>query len=42
MNEATKELVEYYNEFESEFTQFFEELRAFSKLKLIEIESTNP
>jgi acyl carrier protein phosphodiesterase len=34
MNEATKELVEFYSEFENEFTLFFEELIAFSKDKL--------
>lgn len=34
MNEATKELVEYYNEFEYEFTLFFEDLRVFAAEKL--------
>jgi acyl carrier protein phosphodiesterase len=34
MNEATKELVEFYSEFENEFTLFFEELIVFSKDKL--------
>lgn len=34
MNEAVTELVEYYDEFETEFTSFFEELRAFCKQKL--------
>ncbi|SFN80565.1 Acyl carrier protein phosphodiesterase [Bizionia echini] len=34
MNEATRELVKYYDEFEAEFTSFFEELRYFSKEKL--------
>ena len=37
MNEATKELKIHYNEFEEEFTLFFDELIAFSKNKLIEI-----
>ena len=37
MNEATKELKIYYNEFEEEFTLFFDELITFSKNKLIEI-----
>lgn len=37
MNNATKELVEHYDAFESEFTQFFEELMAFSKAKRLEI-----
>lgn len=34
MNKATTELQEFYEEFENEFTVFFEELRAFSKEKL--------
>lgn len=34
MNQATSELITYYNEFENEFTDFFEELRLFSSLKL--------
>lgn len=37
MNLAVAELEEYYDEFEAEFTSFFEELRAFSKQKLIEL-----
>ncbi len=37
MNEAVTELVEYYDEFETEFTSFFEELRAFCKQKLNEL-----
>ena len=37
MNEATKELKTYYTEFEEEFTQFFDELIAFSNQKLKEI-----
>lgn len=37
MNLAVTELLEYYDEFEAEFTSFFEELRAFSKQKLHEI-----
>ena len=38
MNEATKELREHYDAFEADFTLFFEDLRAFSVLKRIEIE----
>ncbi|SDH92122.1 acyl carrier protein phosphodiesterase [Winogradskyella thalassocola] len=38
MNEATKELQEHYEEFESDFILFFEDLRAFSITKRIEIE----
>lgn len=34
MDQAVTELIEYYDEFESEFTSFFEELREFSKQKL--------
>ena len=34
MNLAVNELEEFYNEFEIEFTSFFEELIAFSKTKL--------
>ncbi len=34
MNEATRELVAHYSEFEDEFTMFFEELRTFSNEKL--------
>lgn len=34
MNEAVIELEQFYSEFESEFTEFFEELMAFSKEKL--------
>jgi acyl carrier protein phosphodiesterase len=37
MNKATTELVEYYEEFENEFTLFFEELISFSKNKLTEL-----
>lgn len=40
MDKATLELQHYYSEFEDEFTAFFEELRAFSKLKLIEIQKS--
>ncbi|QRM90665.1 DUF479 domain-containing protein [Lacinutrix sp. WUR7] len=39
MNLAVNELQEFYNEFEDEFTRFFEELIQFSKKKLIEIEN---
>jgi len=38
MHTATNELQEFYAEFEQEFTSFFEELRAFSKQKLLDIE----
>ncbi len=38
MNEATKELKEYYQDFETDFTEFFEELITFSSRKRIEIE----
>ncbi len=37
MNLAVNELQEFYNEFETEFTVFFEELIIFSKHKLIEL-----
>lgn len=37
MNLAVAELEEYYEEFEAEFTSFFEELIAFSKQKLSEL-----
>ncbi|QAA81431.1 DUF479 domain-containing protein [Aequorivita sp. H23M31] len=37
MDEAVTELVEYYDEFENEFTDFFEELRAFSEQKRSEL-----
>jgi len=37
MNEATKELKTFYNEFEEEFTLFVKELIPFSKEKLMEI-----
>ena len=40
MDKATLELNQYYNEFEDEFTRFFEELRLFSKHKLIDIQSS--
>ncbi|MBU2940470.1 acyl carrier protein phosphodiesterase [Lacinutrix sp. C3R15] len=39
MNLAVKELLEFYNEFEDEFTRFFEELIAFSKTKLLELQT---
>ncbi|MDO6597369.1 acyl carrier protein phosphodiesterase [Oceanihabitans sp. 2_MG-2023] len=39
MNLAVNELQEFYNEFEDEFTRFFEELISFSNEKLIEIQS---
>ena len=37
MNLAVIELEEYYDEFEAEFTSFFEEIRTFSKQKLNEL-----
>ena len=37
MNTATNELKEFYSEFESEFTSFFNELIEFSELKRLEI-----
>lgn len=40
MNRATEELLEFYSEFEDEFTSFFEELRSFSNKKLDELKST--
>ncbi|TBV26015.1 DUF479 domain-containing protein [Meridianimaribacter sp. CL38] len=40
MNTATNELKQYYAEFESEFTSFFEELRSFTKQKRIDITKT--
>jgi acyl carrier protein phosphodiesterase len=39
MNFAVIELEEYYNEFENEFTSFFEELRIFSNNKIIELDN---
>ncbi|GAB4163608.1 MAG: acyl carrier protein phosphodiesterase [Winogradskyella sp.] len=38
MNEATNELRAFYSEFEEEFTAFFKELIAFSKIRRTEIE----
>ncbi len=40
MNTATNELKQYYDEFENEFTSFFEELRVFTKQKRIDITKT--
>jgi acyl carrier protein phosphodiesterase len=40
MDKATLELKQYYSEFEYEFTLFFEDLKQFSKQKLIEIKTT--
>ena len=37
MNLAVNDLKEFYNEFEDEFTRFFDELITFSNQKLIEI-----
>ncbi|MCW2118356.1 acyl carrier protein phosphodiesterase [Flavobacterium sp. 7A] len=37
MRFATEELVDYYDEFEKEFTAFFEDLRTHSKQKLISL-----
>jgi acyl carrier protein phosphodiesterase len=39
MNFAVLELEEYYEEFENEFTSFFEELIAFSNHKIIELKN---
>lgn len=39
MNRATHELQEFYDDFEKEFTVFFEELRAFSNEKLATLQS---
>ncbi|MUU77518.1 acyl carrier protein phosphodiesterase [Winogradskyella endarachnes] len=39
MNEATKELVEYYEAFETDFTTFFDELIVFSHKKREDIEN---
>jgi acyl carrier protein phosphodiesterase len=38
MNKATKELRDYYSEFENEFTTFFAELITFSATKKLELE----
>ncbi|MGY0392175.1 acyl carrier protein phosphodiesterase [Bizionia sp. KMM 8389] len=38
MNEATRELIAYYDEFEEEFSLFFEELRVFADNKRLQIE----
>lgn len=37
MDESVNDLVEYYGEFEAEFTSFFEELREHSKQKLLSL-----
>ena len=37
MNFAVLELEKYYEEFENEFTSFFEELRVFSNHKILEL-----
>lgn len=42
MNYATTELLEYYEEFESEFTSFFEELKEFSCVQLEKLSQLNP
>ncbi len=39
MNFAVLELEEYYEEFENEFTSFFEELRIFSNHKILELKN---
>jgi hypothetical protein len=39
MNEAVKELEEFYTEFETEFTIFFDELIEFSNNKLEELKN---
>ena len=38
MDKATKELKEYYTDFENDFTEFFSELIKHSKDKRLEIE----
>ncbi|MDT0557485.1 acyl carrier protein phosphodiesterase [Ichthyenterobacterium sp. W332] len=40
MNKAVKELQLYYDEFENEFTVFFEELRLFSNQILLDLKAT--
>lgn len=42
LNEALTELKLHYNEFETDFTLFFEELKAFSATKLNELLSNQP
>lgn len=42
MNRATNELKAYYQEFEAEFTSFFEELRHFSNKKLNDLKRAYP
>lgn len=37
MDESVKELLEFYDEFESDFTSYFEELREFSRQKLLSL-----
>ncbi|HLW32088.1 MAG TPA: acyl carrier protein phosphodiesterase [Aequorivita sp.] len=37
MDKSVNELVEFYDEFEADFTSYFEELREFSKQKLISL-----
>lgn len=37
MNFAVVDLEKYYDEFESEFTEFFEDLRSYSKSKILEL-----
>lgn len=39
MNFAVLELEKYYEEFENEFTSFFEELRVFSNHKILELKN---
>ena len=39
MNESTKELKEHYEAFEEDFIVFFNDLKAFSEAKLLDIES---
>ena len=41
MNEAIVELKAYYNEFENEFTRFFEELKDYTDQKLIELKANH-
>lgn len=39
MNEATKELIEYYEAFENDFTQFFKDLKNATEQKQIDLEN---
>lgn len=39
MRTSTDELVQFYNEYETEFTAFFEDIQAFVKEKTVEIQN---